>query len=490
MQKKLSHTFFTCCLFLIAYIDTKAQNIASFVDSILQFKTIKIPEYQFKQASYDTKFYEMEFCGSKFIDTTGLYLLQNAEILSVNLIFTDYPSTLDLKPLNRSRFIQLNKYLPNAMYNNNTQWLVIRQMNGATKETAKKLKHGFVINYRLPVNVKDKKAEINYLRNVIPDPPEEEEQTIEPVPTTTKKVNHWAAIRNGGVIQYNLLYNRNIKKISSAKKPIDDAFEKNDSIVTLAVKDAIKLKIISGKEKGLNDKSDSVYVLLEALPEVKEYLPKRPKTPVVIHQDKTIEQVFERNKFKQMLLVADVTSSMYRYNAQIIQWLKDSNNTNNMLAIVCFNDGDNKTTEQKEIGNTGGIYAYNFTGNLTALGYFIDDVMQKGSGGDLQENNCEALIKAIEWYPQAKEVVMIADSWSPVRDINLIHQINKPIKIIICGNDLGPHPDYVTIAYKTKGSLHFNDADVSDFTQLENGRIMNIKGTNYILKNDRVVYAR
>jgi hypothetical protein len=165
-----------------------AQNIANFVDSILQHKNIRIPVYEPSIKNFERKFFTMEFCKSKFIDTAGIYLLQNAEILSINLIFTDYPSSLDLKPLNRSRLIQLNKYLPAAMQNKNTQWLIIRQMDGYDKNSAKDMFHGFVVNYRLPIEAKERKLETDYIKFVTPDPiPEVEEEVVEKVPAKKKK---------------------------------------------------------------------------------------------------------------------------------------------------------------------------------------------------------------------------------------------------------------------------------------------------------------
>ena len=176
------------------------------------------------------------------------------------------------------------------------------------------------------------------------------------------------------------------------------------------------------------------------------------------------------------------------YNAQVIQWVALQGNQQNLKALVCFNDGDGKATEQKTIGSTGGMYGEAFN-NPTQIGDLMEAVMQKGSGGDVPENNCEAIIKATEMFANYKDVVLIADSWAPVRDIELVNKITKPIKVIVCGNDLGPHPDYVTIAFTTNGSLHFNDEDVYDFSSLANNKILTIKGTNYMLKNGKVVYA-
>jgi hypothetical protein len=465
-----------------------AQNIAIFVDSILQHKNIRIPVYEPSIKNFERKFFTMEFCKSKFIDTAGIYLLQNAEILSINLIFTDYPSSLDLKPLNRSRLIQLNKYLPAAMQNKNTQWLIIRQMDGYDKNSAKDMFHGFVVNYRLPIEAKERKLETDYIKFVTPDPiPEVEEEVVEKVPAKKEKIRHWEVIHKSQNT-YNILFDRFIKKISTDKKKIDDEFVKRDSIVVLLKKDALRFKLITGREKELDAKKDTVFILLDAIPKKVEYIPPRLKPKMVLKKDSTFFKIIDRNKFNDLLVIADVTTSMSVYNAQVIQWIALQSNQQNLKALVCFNDGDGKATEQKIIGNTGGIYGEAFS-NPTQIGDLMEAVMQKGSGGDVSENNCEAIIKATEMFTNYKDVVLIADSWAPVRDIELVNKITKPIKVIVCGNDLGPHPDYVTIAYTTNGSLHFIDEDVYDFSSLANNKILTIKGTNYMLKNGKVVYA-
>lgn len=465
-----------------------AQNVVKFVDSILQHKIIKLPAYQPKIKNFERKFFTMEFCKSKFIDTTGMYLLQDAEILSVNLVFTDYPSSLDLKPLNRSRFIQLNKYLPNVIQNKNTQWLVIRQMNGNDKNTAKDMFHGFVINYRLPIKTNERKQEIDYIKFVTPDPISEPgDEIVENIPIAKEKIRHWDVIHSNEN-KYNIILDRFIKKISNKKQAVDEEFKKRDSIIVLTRKDALRHKIINGRENDLDVKKDTIYVLLDALPKKVEHIPPRVKSKVILKKDSTFFNVIGRNQFKNILVIADVTTSMNQYNAQIIQWINNQTNQQNLKALVCFNDGDGKQTEDKIIGTTGGIHGEAFI-SPTQIGDLIERVMLLGSGGDIAENNCEAIIKAVSMFNNYEDVVLIADSWSPVRDLELLPQITKPINVIVCGNDLGPHPDYVAIAYFTKGSLHFDDVDIVDFSLLGENKIMNIKGTNYTLKNGKVVYA-
>lgn len=429
----------------------------------------------------------MDFAKSTFLDTTGLGLINNSEILSISLVFTDFPSNLDLKPLNRDRFIQLNKYLPNAIKNKNIRWQVIRQMDGFDKKSAEGMIHGFVINYRLPITEKGWKKEMDYIFAVTPEP--EDEPAVETKPEPKKKINNWDA-KYRSQIAYTLVYDRTVKKVSNDKKSVQKDFRKKDSIVAFKTTLAKNLKIITGNETEIDLTKDSVYVLLDALPEDEsKYVPPREKPKVVIKKDSTFFRAIERNKFRNLLIVADVTTSMSPYNAQVIMWVSKQIDKNNLKALVCFNDGDGKQTELKELGNTGGIYGAVYE-NPTQIGELFESTMQKGGGGDFAENNCEAIIKAIEMFADYEDIILVADSWAPVRDIALVDKIKKPVRVLVCGNELGPHPDYVTIAMQTKGSLHFADDDVMYFEELKVGKIQNIHGTNYIIKNGKVAYAR
>ena len=101
---------FLLLLIVISSSFCHAQKVNSFIDSILQNRILKIPAYHQNFISQESKLFNMQFGKSNFVDTTGIHQLNNTEILSIDLVFTDYPSNLDLKPLNKQRFLQLNKY--------------------------------------------------------------------------------------------------------------------------------------------------------------------------------------------------------------------------------------------------------------------------------------------------------------------------------------------------------------------------------------------
>ena len=130
------------------------------------------------------------------------------------------------------------------------------------------------------------------------------------------------------------------------------------------------------------------------------------------------------------------------------------------INFVFFNDGNME--RRKKIGRTRGIY-FEKAENINKVISLLSKVKAKGNGGDPEENDLEAIIKGIQKYPDFKEVILIADNNSCMRDYCLFKEIKVPLKIILCGTYTGINPQYINLAYKTGGSIHTIEDDISDF---------------------------
>lgn len=471
-------TIVFCCVLL----NGAAQYKPGFVDSILGNKILRIPAYKQPSTSNESMFLPMGFGKSEILDTMGFYELRDAEILSIDLLFTDYPANLDLKPLNRKRFQHLCKLIPYALANPNTRWQVIRQMDGFDKETASYMMHGFVINYRKPVTSELIKKEIKLIQSVTPEKPE-------PPSPKNDKLRNWDAIplTGGRPADRGVYLKRGIKDISRHKDKLIKKMQIGDSLVAITARKAVQEEIISERDKMILKDQDSLYLMLAPpIDKQKPILVASPPKPKVSISDSTLIQVFKRNRFKDMLLVADVTASMSPYTAQIIQWLADESSDHNLRYLVCFNDGDALPDGDKKTGKVGGVYGDYFR-DVYQISELIQATMLKGNGGDLQENNCEALLYAVNHCSQYGDLVLVADSWAPVRDLELLSKLKQPVRVIVCGSELGPHPDYVTIAVQTGGSLHYMQEDIGDLSKLKKGEKLSIKGRTYQMVNGKAV---
>ncbi|HBS85236.1 MAG: hypothetical protein A2W91_04725 [Bacteroidetes bacterium GWF2_38_335] len=158
------------------------------------------------------------------------------------------------------------------------------------------------------------------------------------------------------------------------------------------------------------------------------------------------------------IVVMDWTASMYTYSAQAIMWHLKNLQRSGIKDFAFFNDGDRKQDLNKIPGETGGIYHVSAS-QMDSVLILMDKVMQMGSGGDWPENDVEAILSAISMHPEAKQVFLIADNNSAMRDYELISKINKPVHVILCGVDQLINVEYINLAYKTGGSLHTEDED-------------------------------
>jgi len=179
-------------------------------------------------------------------------------------------------------------------------------------------------------------------------------------------------------------------------------------------------------------------------------------------RDSTVYNVMERNpNWEDMLVVMDWTGSMYKYGVQLVLWHKYlmGSRSSRVKHFVFFNDGNKRTTPQKAIGRTGGVYNAK-TLDIDAIVETMVFVMEKGNGGDVPENDLEAVLTGTQYLEQFKSVILIADNKSSVRDLKLLEKVEYPIHVILCDVKDRIHPDYLDIAFKTGGSIHTLEKDL------------------------------
>lgn len=178
-------------------------------------------------------------------------------------------------------------------------------------------------------------------------------------------------------------------------------------------------------------------------------------------EDTVVGRVLDRHpEWKEKIVINDWTGSMYGYGSQVILWHLMNLEKSGISTITLFNDGDKKTTKQKKIGKTKGIYTEE-TDNPTEILDLFNEVMHKGGGGDGPENDVEAILSAMKNHPNA-EIILIADNSACVRDISLADEIKRPVRVILCGykSEEGVNPDYVYLAKITGGGIYTLEDDL------------------------------
>ncbi len=207
-------------------------------------------------------------------------------------------------------------------------------------------------------------------------------------------------------------------------------------------------------------------------------------------RDSSVFKIIRRNSWKNMTVAADLTGSMAPYISQVLLWFKLTFETKNVKQFVFFNDGDNKYSWDKKVGKTGGLYFCRGNNKDKVLSTAIK-CMNNGGGGDIQENNLEAVLYVANHDPEVKEIIMIADNWAPMRDYELMSQVKVPVHIVLCGVNwpgASINTQYLDLARHSGGSIHTIEEDVGDLRSLDEGSI--IKLGSYYYKIEKGKFAR
>jgi hypothetical protein len=213
---------------------------------------------------------------------------------------------------------------------------------------------------------------------------------------------------------------------------------------------------------------------------------KSPEAYFIKHQN-TVGAALSRigKTVKKRIIVTDVTGSMSPFSKELLLWHKLNLMQNEDDVFLFFNDGDNQSDSEKIIGRTGGIY-HSTKKNIDTVLAKMRLAITKGSGGDIAENDIEALIAAQKLGNNDRSLILIADNYAPVKDIELLIALKRPVYIILCGAVQVPiHPDYLRIAYETKGSVHTILEDAFNLAKIVEGGVITIAGRSYKLTNGR-----
>ena len=375
--------------------------------------------------------------------------------VAVDIIYTKYPREkkdwrTEYHGLLANRLKELFRIDP-SLNNVNITWNIILQTDCYTERATKKLFHGIAIRYMSKNDVIKEELLIGDTlgKEIVIDEKLEDNEPIIPV-----------------------------KEVEPPQKAVNE----NDNIDPTNILNKLKADLPNDILTQLKDKSpqEEALIILEYL-ETNELKTDRAElTPIFLKKKaKEVEKFIEtysseehpeiftmlnrQKNWENTLVVMDWTGSMYGFGGEVMKWHLLNFEKSGIQKFVLFNDGDGKMTYKKELGKTGGIYIQSAT-NIDQLIRMFEVVMQKGQGGDRPENDVEAILKGLEQFPSAKQVVLIADNRSCVRDISLVANIKVPVKVILCGysDAQGSNPNYIEIAARTGGSVHTAEQDINN----------------------------
>lgn len=207
--------------------------------------------------------------------------------------------------------------------------------------------------------------------------------------------------------------------------------------------------------------------------------------------DSTIFKILDRNKqWKKMMVVADLTGSMSPYTVQLLIWFKQHQKMKDrsISFITFFNDGNRQEDFNKKMGKVGGLYSMKVNENsFDSIALLAQTTILNGNGGDIEENNLEAILYSMEKCKDYNEIVMIADNNATPRDLKLASKITKPIKLILCGTRFGINTAYLNFIKQNGGSVHTFENDLNDLMNLKEGEKVKIDDYEYQIKNGKFI---
>ena len=178
------------------------------------------------------------------------------------------------------------------------------------------------------------------------------------------------------------------------------------------------------------------------------------------------------------VIVSDVTGSMSPYLDQILLWHALAMVPGENNRYLFFNDGDDKPSDEKKVGETGGIYPCEDR-EMEKIIQVMKRSMDAGWGGESVENDIEALIEGTRMMGEGDELILLADNYSNMRDLELLAQLNVPVRVVLAGVDYGVNEEYLHLAYMTGGSIHTLEEDIFHLTRLNDGEIITIGDYRY-----------
>lgn len=446
-------------IFLLFSIETFAQDITLGGSSASYKPTIE-PGDELLQV-------KMSYGNADITNITALKNFKYQVIKRVELVYTQYSEVddFDQEKLNTQRRDQLLKIHPKLLDNPMTSYEEIGIKDCKSADDGHRMFHGFNIIYRPLPSLARTETEIKGLMKLLEELdeiPEDEEDSEVDIPAV-EKVYSTSEIVEIELADTTSDYGKKAWKRYKKGKETDIVTWTESSSYVAPVNvgslDAIEKKPVSAKQK--------------------EWLGKS-----------TIGKVMERHpEWKDMMVVVDVTGSMYAYIGQVMLWLKLNEKQERTKQHVFFNDGDVKPQHLKIIGKTGGIYTTNETKFDEVIGTALK-AMRGGCGGDGPENNLEATIEGLKTCTTCGDIIMIADNWATPRDIKLYKDIDRPVKIILCGSSSGINVEYLNLARKLKGSVHTIEKDLDDLAKLSEGESVEIGGATYKIKDGKFVIAK
>ena len=134
---------------------TTAQSTVSIKERIRFKDTVIVDKYAIQQTTFSSLKLKMNPGDHRIQNLKDLEKIKGMTIVSVDLVYSDYPVGEDFTELNRKRILELYMHAPDA-FASMSEWRIVKQTGVASTGGIQNYFHGLVIYYRpMPTNAQE-----------------------------------------------------------------------------------------------------------------------------------------------------------------------------------------------------------------------------------------------------------------------------------------------------------------------------------------------
>jgi len=188
-------------------------------------------------------------------------------------------------------------------------------------------------------------------------------------------------------------------------------------------------------------------------------------------EDMVLETVMDRNNWTNKLLISDVSYEMLSYAHKLAKWYNENLKAGETTQFVLYNNG-----QQREKGESGSAFLM-VSPQYDSLVKLIDYV-HKNRQMEKANNTLKRLIEGNGISKTYKDVILFVDKDAGLQDYEYFKQLKAPVHVVLCVDDRRPNPQHLTVAWRTKGSVHSLSGDY-DLGKLREGDTFKMEGFEY-----------
>ena len=189
-------------------------------------------------------------------------------------------------------------------------------------------------------------------------------------------------------------------------------------------------------------------------------------------EDKVLETVMDRNNWTNKLLISDVSYEMLAYALKLADWYKANKKGSEITQFVLYNNGQRR--ENSKSGCAFHMVSPDYDSLVNLIKY-----VYANKGLETAKHDIEGLIDGEGISKTYTDVILFVDKDAGLHDYQYFKKLKAPVHVVLCVDDRRPNEQHLTIAWKTKGSVHTMSGDYYDIGKLKEGDTFELEGFKY-----------